>query len=93
MWSIIGLIGLFVSFSGAVLLVLSAVKSQDEIVEEAKPSLPVGAFDSKTYKDSIRKMPHVQALFRQAKVAKWGLWIITIGFCLQFIGSLTSQLQ
>lgn len=93
MWPIIQLIGLVTSFSGAFLLVLKAVKSESEIVEESKPLMAYGHPDSEQYEKSIRSMPNVQALFRQAKVAKCGLWIITIGFFLQFIGALFIQFQ
>ena len=89
MWSVIGLIGLGISFAGAVLLATRGVKSEDEILNEAAPRLPVGGPPgSGPYKKSLRKMPNVQALLRQSKAAKCGLWIITIGFLLQFSSAL-----
>jgi len=89
MWSIVGLVGLFASFSGAALLAATAVKSESEILNEAAPCLPVGRPPgSEEYKKSLRNMPNVQALLRQSRVAKYGLWILTIGFLLQFSGAL-----
>lgn len=91
MWSIVGLVGLFVSFSGAALLVAKAVKSEDEITEEATPrlpSFPEGPHTEEDWKGAIRRLPHTQALLRQSRVAKCGLWILTIGFFLQFSGAL-----
>ncbi len=91
MWSIIGLIGLGISFSGAVLLATTGVKSEDEILNEAAPRLPVGGPPgSNHYKKSLREMPNVQALLRQSKAAKFGLWILTIGFLIQFSSALGS---
>ncbi len=89
MWSIVGLVGLFVSFSGAALLAVTAVKSEGEILNEAAPRLPVGGPPgSKEYEKSLRNMPNVQALLRQSRVAKYGLWILTIGFLLQLSGAI-----
>ena len=89
MWSIVGLVGLFTSFSGAALLVFTAVKSEGEIWNEAALRMPVGgSLGSEEYKNSLRNMPNVQALLRHSRVAKYGLWILTIGFLLQFSGAL-----
>jgi len=93
MLSIIGLIGLGVSFFGSVLLVITGIKSEDEILNEAAPRLPVGGPvsgppDSNQYKKSLREMPNVQALFRQSKAARLGLWILTIGLFIQFSSAL-----
>ena len=57
MWSIIGLVGLAISFSGATLMASKGVKSEDEILKEAAPRLPVGGPpDSNQYKKSLREM-------------------------------------
>jgi len=73
MWSILGLVGLFTSFSGAVLLALTSVKNESEILKEAAPRLPVGGPPgSKEYERSLRGMPNVQALLRQSRKAKSG---------------------
>ncbi len=89
MWSAIGLIGLGISFAGAILLATKGVKSEDEILNEAAPRLPVGGPPgSNLYKKSLREMPNVQALLRQSKTARCGLWILTIGFLLQFSSAL-----
>jgi len=89
MWSIVGLIGLSMSFVGAFLLAIKAVKSEGEILNEAAPRLPIGGPPgSEEYKNSLRNMPNVQALLRQSRVAKCGLWILTIGFLLQLISAI-----
>lgn len=89
MWSIVGLVGLFVSFSGPALLAITAVKSEGEILNEAALRMPVGGpLGSEEYKNSLRNMPNVQALLRRSRVAKCALWILTIGFLLQFISAL-----
>jgi len=75
-------------FFGAALLAKTVVKSEDEILREAALRAPVEPLDSDEYKNSLRKMPNVQVLFRQSRRAKCGLWILTIGFLLQFIGDL-----
>jgi hypothetical protein len=91
MWSIIGLVGLAISFSGATLMASKGVKSEDEILSEAAPRLPVGGPPgSNQYKKSLREMPNVQALLRQSKLARFGLWILAIGFIFQFGGALGS---
>jgi hypothetical protein len=88
MWSIIGLIGLGVSFSGAIVLAIKAVKSEDEILNEARLRAPVGEGpDTEQLRDSLLSMPNVQALLRQSKVAKRGLWILTVGFLLQLVSA------
>ncbi|MFW6116238.1 MAG: hypothetical protein ACOC6F_00790 [bacterium] len=84
----VGLIGLFVSFFGAALLAKTAVKSEREILNEAAPRLPIGPLGSEEYENSLRNMPNVQALLRQSGRAKSGLWILAIGFLLQFISAL-----
>jgi hypothetical protein len=90
MWSIVGSIGLFVSFSRATLLAATAVKNKDEILNEAAPRLPVSAGPPVTdkFKEALLRLPQVQALLRQSRVAKYGLWILTISFLLQFSGAL-----
>ena len=90
---IFGSIGLVVSFSGAFLLALSSVKKEEEIVEESKLLAPVGHPGSEQYIKSIRRMPHVQALFKQSKKVRSGLWILTIGFAFQIIGASFSWCQ
>jgi hypothetical protein len=85
MWAVIELIGLGMSFAGAVLLATRGIKSEDQILNEAAPRLPVGGPPgSDQYKKSLREMPNVQALLRQSKTAKCGLWLLTIGFLFQF---------
>ena len=94
MWLIIGLAGLFVSFFGAAMVAIKAVKSEGEILNEAAPRLPVGGPPgSQEYKDSLRNMPNVQALLRQSRVVKRGLWILTTGFLLQFVSALVLLCQ
>ena len=89
MWSILGLIGLIVSFSGAILVAITGVKTEDEILNEAAPRLPVGGPPgSNQYKKSLREMPNVQALIRQSKTARTGLWILAVGFLIQFSSAL-----
>jgi uncharacterized membrane protein len=90
MWSIIELIGIFLSFLGSALLATTAIKSKKEILSEATPKLPVssGPPGTTAFENAVLKLPQVQGLFRQSKIAKWGLWILTIGFFLQFIGAL-----
>ena len=90
MWSIIGLVGLFVSFSGAALLAFTAVKSECEILNEATPRMPVssGGPGTENFEKAVRNLPNVQALLRQARVARYGLWILVIGFLIQFTGAL-----
>jgi hypothetical protein len=89
MWSIVGLVGLAVSFVGAAVLTYTAIKSEGKILNEAAPRLPVGGPPgSEEYEKSLRNSPNVQALLRQSRVAKWGLGILTFGFAIQFIGGL-----
>jgi hypothetical protein len=90
MWSIVGLVGLFESFSGAALLAFTAVKSESQILHEGTPRIPaVSAHPGdEKFKEAVRNLPHVQALLRQSRVAKCGLWILAIGFLLQFTGAL-----
>lgn len=76
------------SFFGTALLAKTAVKSEDEIFREAALLAPVGLLDSDEYKNPLRKLPNVQVLLRQSRRAKCGLWILTTGFLLQFIGAL-----
>ncbi|MFH1639912.1 MAG: hypothetical protein ABIB93_06370 [Chloroflexota bacterium] len=89
MWSIVGLVGLFAGFLGACMLAVTAIKNEGEILSEGTVILPSGGPPgSEEYEKSIRNMPKVQALFRQSKVAKYGLWIMTAGFLLQFSSAL-----
>lgn len=88
MWLVVGLFGQLFSFIGAFLLALTAVKGEGEILDEAAPRLPIGPFGSKEYEESLRKMTNVQALLRQSRVAKYGLWIMTFGFFCQFFSTL-----
>lgn len=91
MWSIVGLVGLFVSFSGAALLAFTAVKSEGQVLREGTPRIPAiksGHIGGEEYKEAVRNLSHVQALLRQSRVAKCGLWILAIGFLLQFTGAL-----
>ncbi len=91
MWSVIGLIGLGISFAGAILLETRGVKSEVEILNEAAPRLPVGGRPgSDQYKKSLREMPNVQALLRQSKIARCDLWLLTICFLFQFSSALAS---
>lgn len=88
---ILDLLGLIVSFSGALILVKTAIKGEGELLSEAAPQLPTGGPPgSKEYEASLRSLPNVQALLRQSKVAKWGLRIIVIGFLIQLSGALVS---
>jgi len=88
MLSMLGLVGLFANFCGAVLLASTAVKREGEILNEAAPRLPSGGPPgSKEYEKSLRSLPNVQALLRQSRVAKCGLWILTAGFLLQLVSA------
>lgn len=84
MLSMLGLVGLLANFCGAAVLASTAIKGEGEILNEAAPRLPSGGPPGgKEYEKSLRSLPNVQALLRQSRVAKYGLWILTFGFLLQ----------
>ena len=92
MWSIIGLIGLLTSFFGSAILAVKLIKKEDTILDEAAPRLPaISEHGGKEeYNNSLRELPHTQALLSQSRVAKCALCIISIGFLLQFSSALVS---
>ena len=90
-WSMVGIIGLAVSFSGAFLFALKGVKSRNQILAEGTPripSLPAGPETKEDMQRALLKIPAVQALIRQSKIARIGVWVLAIGFLLQFSSAL-----
>lgn len=76
------IIGLVLSFTGGVVLAWNLFVSKDKAVVLA-------AFGFLRYDNNENlKSPAVQNLLRQSRFAKWGVFLLTIGFLFQLLGAL-----
>jgi len=90
MLSILGMVGLIFSFFGSAILAWNAIKSKSKILSDSIPIVPtISTADrqekglEEALKESMSKMPSVQALLWQSNVAMVGLALLTIGFAFQ----------
>jgi len=90
-WAILGLVGLAVSFAGAFLFALKGIKGRKQILEEGTPripALPAGSETDEDWQNAVLELPAVQALVQQSHTARMGVWVLAIGFLLQFASAL-----
>jgi len=87
------MVGLILSFFGSAILACNAIRSKSKILSDSIPKLPtISTADrqekglEEALKESMSKMPNVQALLWQSNVAMVGLALLTIGFAFQLGG-------
>ena len=92
MLSILGMVGLILSFFGSAVLAYNAIRSKSKILSDSIPRLPTISTADRhkkglegALKESMLKMPSVQALLWQSTVAMVGLVLLTIGFAFQLV--------
>ncbi len=90
MLSILGMVGLILSFFGSAILAFNAIRSKSKILSDSIPQLPsISTADrqekglEEALKASMSKMPYVQTLLWQSNVAMIGLVLMTLGFAFQ----------
>ena len=93
MVSILGMVGLILSFFGSAILARNAIRSKSKILSDSIPTLPaISSADRRekgleeALREAMSEMPSVQALLWQSNAAIVGLALLTIGFAFQ-VGS------
>ena len=70
---------------------LKGIKSRKQIINEGTPripSLPAGPETKEDWEKAVLKLPAMQVLIRQSKIARIGTWVLAVGFLLQFSSAL-----